>query len=91
MNRYEKSYMHRDVVTHVAVSAAEFVVTGSVDGEFSHGTLSDTFALVAMPQQESKFYNNLTGGYLVYAITRTAGLSHANPNTYHLLILAVFN
>ncbi|XP_050367591.1 peptidyl-prolyl cis-trans isomerase CYP71 [Argentina anserina] len=29
---YEKSYMHRDVVTHVAVSAAEFVVTGSVDG-----------------------------------------------------------
>ncbi|PQQ10347.1 peptidyl-prolyl cis-trans isomerase CYP71 [Prunus yedoensis var. nudiflora] len=29
---YEKSYMHRDVVTHVAVSSAEFVVTGSVDG-----------------------------------------------------------
>ncbi|KAL6205367.1 hypothetical protein ACLB2K_022628 [Fragaria x ananassa] len=29
---YEKSYMHRDVVTHVAVSPAEFVVTGSVDG-----------------------------------------------------------
>lgn len=24
--------MHRDVVTHVAVSSAEFVVTGSVDG-----------------------------------------------------------
>ncbi|KAB2614953.1 peptidyl-prolyl cis-trans isomerase CYP71-like [Pyrus ussuriensis x Pyrus communis] len=29
---YEKSYMHRDVVTHVAVSSADFVVTGSVDG-----------------------------------------------------------
>ncbi|XP_062017305.1 peptidyl-prolyl cis-trans isomerase CYP71-like [Rosa rugosa] len=29
---YEKSYMHRDAVTHVAVSAAEFVITGSVDG-----------------------------------------------------------
>ncbi|KAL5974606.1 cytochrome P450 monooxygenase 71 [Asimina triloba] len=30
--RYEKSYMHRDVVTHVAVSAADFFITGSVDG-----------------------------------------------------------
>ncbi|XP_068338529.1 peptidyl-prolyl cis-trans isomerase CYP71-like isoform X1 [Pyrus communis] len=29
---YEKSYMHRDVVTHVAVSSADFVVTGSIDG-----------------------------------------------------------
>lgn len=31
-NMYEKSYMHRDVVTHVAVSAAEFFITGSADG-----------------------------------------------------------
>ncbi|KAL3518503.1 hypothetical protein ACH5RR_021092 [Cinchona calisaya] len=31
-NMYEKSYMHRDVVTHVAVSAAEFFITGSDDG-----------------------------------------------------------
>ncbi|KAF5744854.1 Cyclophilin71 isoform 2 [Tripterygium wilfordii] len=31
-NMYEKSYMHRDVVTHVAVSAAEFFITGSIDG-----------------------------------------------------------
>ncbi|KAK8960794.1 hypothetical protein KSP40_PGU012408 [Platanthera guangdongensis] len=29
---YEKSYMHRDVVTHVAVSAADFFITGSYDG-----------------------------------------------------------
>lgn len=29
---YEKSYMHRDVVTHVAVSAAEFLITASADG-----------------------------------------------------------
>ncbi|KAG9455056.1 hypothetical protein H6P81_007960 [Aristolochia fimbriata] len=29
---YEKSYMHRDVVTHVAVSSAEFFITGSSDG-----------------------------------------------------------
>lgn len=29
---YEKSYMHRDVVTHVAVSAADFFITGSCDG-----------------------------------------------------------
>ncbi|GAB2233932.1 hypothetical protein Droror1_Dr00003162 [Drosera rotundifolia] len=31
-NMYEKSYMHRDIVTHVAVSAAEFFITGSCDG-----------------------------------------------------------
>ncbi|THG01970.1 hypothetical protein TEA_002536 [Camellia sinensis var. sinensis] len=30
-NMYEKSYMHRDVVTHVAVSVAEFFITGSAD------------------------------------------------------------
>ncbi|KAH9297785.1 hypothetical protein KI387_029467, partial [Taxus chinensis] len=29
---YEKSYMHRDVVTHVAVSTADFFITGSCDG-----------------------------------------------------------
>ncbi|VFQ82800.1 unnamed protein product [Cuscuta campestris] len=31
-NMYEKSYMHRDVVTHVAVSSADFFVSGSADG-----------------------------------------------------------
>ncbi|KAK4788780.1 hypothetical protein SAY86_020099 [Trapa natans] len=31
-NMYEKSYMHRDVVTHVAVSSADFFMTGSADG-----------------------------------------------------------
>ena len=31
--RYERSYMHRDVVTHVAVCAeTDFLVTGSDDG-----------------------------------------------------------
>ncbi|WOL18547.1 peptidyl-prolyl cis-trans isomerase CYP71 isoform X1 [Canna indica] len=29
---YEKSYMHRDVVTHVASSVADFFITGSADG-----------------------------------------------------------
>ncbi|KAJ8872192.1 hypothetical protein PR048_025794 [Dryococelus australis] len=29
---YERSYMHRDVVTHVLVTKTEFVVTGSSDG-----------------------------------------------------------
>lgn len=30
---YEKSYMHRDVVTHAAVSSdADFIITGSSDG-----------------------------------------------------------
>ncbi|XP_074294950.1 peptidyl-prolyl cis-trans isomerase CYP71-like [Silene latifolia] len=31
-NMYEKSYMHRDIVTHVAVSCADFFITGSCDG-----------------------------------------------------------
>lgn len=30
---YEHSFMHRDIVTHVAVAkSAEFIITGSVDG-----------------------------------------------------------
>jgi peptidylprolyl isomerase domain and WD repeat-containing protein 1 len=30
---YEKSYMHRDIVTHVAVSkSTDFIITGSIDG-----------------------------------------------------------
>ncbi|XP_074301916.1 peptidyl-prolyl cis-trans isomerase CYP71-like [Silene latifolia] len=31
-NMYEKSYMHRDIVTHVGVSCADFFITGSCDG-----------------------------------------------------------
>lgn len=42
LNRYEKSYMHRDVVTHVAVSLADFFITGSCDGE-CHGLAWLTF------------------------------------------------
>lgn len=30
---YEKSFMHRDVVTHVAVGAHDFMMTGSADGD----------------------------------------------------------
>jgi peptidylprolyl isomerase domain and WD repeat-containing protein 1 len=29
---YEMSYMHRDIVTHVAVSATSYIITGSIDG-----------------------------------------------------------
>ncbi|XP_054278325.1 peptidylprolyl isomerase domain and WD repeat-containing protein 1-like [Macrosteles quadrilineatus] len=29
---YEKSFMHRDVVTHVAATKTEFIITGSCDG-----------------------------------------------------------
>jgi peptidylprolyl isomerase domain and WD repeat-containing protein 1 len=29
---YEKSFMHRDVVTHIVVTKTEFVITASVDG-----------------------------------------------------------
>jgi len=32
-NSYEKSYMHRDIVTHITVSkVTEFIITGSYDG-----------------------------------------------------------
>lgn len=37
--RYEKSYMHRDVVTHVAVSPADYFITGSADGNLSRSRL----------------------------------------------------
>lgn len=29
---YEKSYMHRDVITHIVVTKTDFVITASVDG-----------------------------------------------------------
>lgn len=29
---YEKSYMHRDIITHVVTTKTDFVVTASVDG-----------------------------------------------------------
>lgn len=29
---YEKSYMHRDVITHCTVSATDFIITASCDG-----------------------------------------------------------
>jgi peptidylprolyl isomerase domain and WD repeat-containing protein 1 len=30
---YEKSYMHRDVVTHLVVAATDFIITASRDGQ----------------------------------------------------------
>ena len=30
---YEKSFMHRDVVTHVATGAHDFLLTASADGD----------------------------------------------------------
>lgn len=30
---YEKSFMHRDVVTHVAVAGHDFIITASADGD----------------------------------------------------------
>lgn len=29
---YEKSYMHRDVITHCTISATDFIITASCDG-----------------------------------------------------------
>jgi WD40 repeat protein len=31
-NYYERSYMHRDVVTHILVTKTDFLITGSQDG-----------------------------------------------------------
>ncbi|CAB3378664.1 Hypothetical predicted protein [Cloeon dipterum] len=38
---YEKSYMHRDVVTHVAVTKTNFIITGSCDGHVKFWKKSD--------------------------------------------------
>lgn len=29
---YEKSYMHRDAITHIVVTKTDFIVTASIDG-----------------------------------------------------------
>ncbi|CAG2069188.1 unnamed protein product [Timema podura] len=29
---YERSYMHRDVITHIVVTKTDFIITGSCDG-----------------------------------------------------------
>lgn len=29
---YEKSYMHRDVITHIVTTKTDFIITASVDG-----------------------------------------------------------
>lgn len=29
---YEKSYMHRDVITHLVVTKTDFIITASIDG-----------------------------------------------------------
>ena len=31
-DRYEKSYMHRDEVTHIATAKTDFIITASCDG-----------------------------------------------------------
>jgi hypothetical protein len=32
LGRYEKSYMHRDTISHVVMSSRDFLITASVDG-----------------------------------------------------------
>lgn len=29
---YEKSFMHRDLITHLVVTPTDFIITGSIDG-----------------------------------------------------------
>lgn len=38
---YEKSYMHRDVITHVVVTKTDFIVTASVDGHLKFWKKTD--------------------------------------------------
>lgn len=39
---YEKSYMHRDTVTHVVATPTDFVITGSVDGHLKFWKKQET-------------------------------------------------
>lgn len=38
---YERSYMHRDVISHCVVTATDFVVTASVDGHIKFWKKTD--------------------------------------------------
>ncbi|GFS84199.1 peptidylprolyl isomerase domain and WD repeat-containing protein 1 [Nephila pilipes] len=38
---YEKSYMHRDVITHIALSKTDFLITASCDGHLKFWKKSD--------------------------------------------------
>lgn len=39
---YEKSYMHRDCISHLVVTKSDFVITGSVDGHIKFWKKDDS-------------------------------------------------
>lgn len=39
---YEKSYMHRDVVTHILSTKTDFIITGSCDGHVKFWKKTET-------------------------------------------------
>lgn len=54
--------MHRDVVTHVAVSAAEFFITGSVDGKFFTVHVICYFRIFSMVCYSNRLFGNFDLG-----------------------------
>lgn len=60
--RYEKSYMHRDVVTHVAVSSADFFITGSVDGK----TISKTHIFSCLFKLRATLFSRIGFWFMFY-------------------------
>lgn len=45
---YEKSFMHRDIVTHVAVAAHDFIITASADGDLRFWKLIPVRSIVSV-------------------------------------------
>lgn len=46
---YEKSFMHREVVSHVAVAAHDFIITASADGDLRFWKLVPVRSIVSVP------------------------------------------
>lgn len=57
---YEKSYMHRDVVTHVVVTKTDFIVTASIDGHLKFWKkMEDGIEFVKHFRSHLRKYNTL--------------------------------
>ncbi|KAL2899500.1 Peptidyl-prolyl cis-trans isomerase CYP71 [Bienertia sinuspersici] len=75
-NMYEKSYMHRDVITHVAVSLADFFITGSYDVSWRLGAKEGGEVTLAGSSTDS--------GHLKFWKKKPTGIEFAKHFRSHL-------
>jgi len=84
--RSEKSYMHRDWVTHVAVSDANFFMTGSRDGK----PVGGRGGMMHPPESQTHFLTHSHTHTLTHSHTHTLTHSHASmehaSRLIHLLL-----